>query len=631
MQPVTRKVVDLIEGSNAYSIPVFQRDYQWGLDKWSGLWSDVIELYTNRSYSQDKRDSRKPHFIGTMLTRGEGPLSGGLGVKYRVIDGQQRFVTLLILLSAIRDDEITRKNENSFPGLGKIEKNGHSHPLLNPNVDDKTSLQEIVDGRCLKELASKVATSNLGQAYLYFRYQLWQGERSDFLLEDKAPSAPRGKSPIHLGEFEKYWPAKSHASFEHKTLKQSILEDLYFLEIVLDESDEEDAIVFETINGKMTPLGMFDLIRNSFFLRLGIGAETYFANSWKPFEKRFDSLERAKGARGTYKEKYALDYLSSLGLEKVSARTVYSVWQKYVQKHVGISGGDPDGEHFLEFVGDDFVMLGGFYPAAWGQADSIEVGDTHSKTLPSEVRGTVEEIISISSGTTVPLHLIGLRAWQEGNLSDDELNKWFKKILGTLLRTVAADKPLNNLRAGVLQATPGLASEPSLSKLTNCLKTNLKQPTDAELKDLISSSEFATNQNAKAVACILRGIERQMSGSSAHPLPHGNASGSWTIEHIYPQNDSNPGKEWLKSLDSWNVKVQDMNKKRLTLGNVGLLVGEENSKTGQKAFNFKKEKLSDANLRVNSDVLNHDRWTSREISERGSILLSYFISEFPQD
>lgn len=575
--------------------------------------------------------ARKPHFIGTMLTRGEGVLAGGLGQKFRVIDGQQRFVTLLILLSAIRDDYSSRTGSSIMNNLGVIEKNGHSHPLLNPNVDDKLSFQEIIDGRCASLLDSKVATSNLGLAYLYFRYQLWLGERADFLLDDKAPSAPRGKSKVGLGDFQKYWPEISQKKFKHELLNLAILEDLYLLEIVLDESDEEDAIVFETINGKMTPLGMFDLIRNSFFLRLGGNAEKYFATSWKPFEKRFDTLEKAKGARGTYKEKYAMDYLSSIGIEKVSARTVYSTWQKHVQRAVGISGGDPEGEFFLKFVGNDFVKVGGIYPAAWGQADLVDIGDTHSRKLPSEVRETIEEIISVTSGTTVPLHLIGLKAWIDEVLSDEDLRSWFKKILGTLLRTVAANRPLNNLRAGVLQATPGLARKPTLEKLSAILKSNLKQPSNSDLRDSVATSEFATNQNAKAVASILRSIERQMSGPGAHPLPHGSESGNWTVEHIYPQNDLNPGKDWLRSLDSWNTKTQDMNKKRLTLGNVGLLIGQENSKSAQKPFSFKKEKLRDSNLRVNADVLELEKWTTKEIIQRGSILLSYFLSEFPED
>ena len=112
MKPDEAIVNNYTSGSNTYTIPVFQRPYEWDAEKWFYLWIDIKSLYKYADFNKtqdallNNRSAlkNKTHFIGTVLTRATENLSDGLGNEFTLIDGQQRFVTIFILLSAIRDD-----------------------------------------------------------------------------------------------------------------------------------------------------------------------------------------------------------------------------------------------------------------------------------------------------------------------------------------------------------------------------------------------------------------------------------------------------------------------------------------------------------------------------------------------
>ena len=80
------------------------------------------------------------------------------------------------------------------------------------------------------------------------------------------------------------------------------------------------------------------------------------------------------------------------------------------------------------------------------------------------------------------------------------------------------------------------------------LRETLNQVTDVELKNSISNSKCALNENAKSMMIIFRGIEKglKVDVGVAHPMPHGQEKTDWQIEHIYPQSDKSPGKKWLE-------------------------------------------------------------------------------------
>src|SRR5438105_286292 len=94
----------ILNGPNQYVIPVFQRYYSWGRTDWENLWEDIMDLF-------DPDQPSHTHFMGSLVFVPE-PLYPDRVPAFQVIDGQQRMVTLSLLLCALRDVANTRGYES---------------------------------------------------------------------------------------------------------------------------------------------------------------------------------------------------------------------------------------------------------------------------------------------------------------------------------------------------------------------------------------------------------------------------------------------------------------------------------------------------------------------------------------
>jgi hypothetical protein len=97
MEPKNENFNELIGGSNKYIVPRFQRDYAWDIEQWEDLWSDISSL-----------DNEGSHYMGYIVLQQKEQY------QYEVIDGQQRLVTLsLIILAAMKSiKEMISKGED---------------------------------------------------------------------------------------------------------------------------------------------------------------------------------------------------------------------------------------------------------------------------------------------------------------------------------------------------------------------------------------------------------------------------------------------------------------------------------------------------------------------------------------
>jgi hypothetical protein len=83
MEPTNQSFQELIGNGNSYNVPRFQRDYAWEQENWEDLWSD-IESLADENY----------HYMGYIV------LQKTNDHEYEIIDGQQRIVTLSLLVLA---------------------------------------------------------------------------------------------------------------------------------------------------------------------------------------------------------------------------------------------------------------------------------------------------------------------------------------------------------------------------------------------------------------------------------------------------------------------------------------------------------------------------------------------------
>jgi uncharacterized protein with ParB-like and HNH nuclease domain len=240
MKATESKLQKLIEGTNQYLVPLFQRPYTWTNKEWDQLWTDINDL---------GQSTEGEHFIGPIVTAPAKSVPEGVA-KYLLIDGQQRPTTLFILLVAMRDHA-----------------NALKMPTLGPEIDNTLLKNAYKQGND------------------YFKLLPTQADRASFvsLIQNEET-----KSDTSIGKCYR-WFARKVKAFDAAALelcKSVVVSRLILVSVVLDESDNPH-VVFESLNSKGRDLTQADLIRNYFLMRVHVNdQERVFQELWLPIQER---------------------------------------------------------------------------------------------------------------------------------------------------------------------------------------------------------------------------------------------------------------------------------------------------------------------------------------------------------
>jgi uncharacterized protein with ParB-like and HNH nuclease domain len=237
----------ILNSNSQMIIPIFQREYSWRNEQVGTLWDDIKKLYK----SVEKNGESITHFLGPIV-RVDVSTSSVDTQKSYLIDGQQRIITLMVLLSRLRN--ILREiNDNSSANkleamyLKNMEEHGENAFKLVPSEGDRENFRKIIRGEPIETLTE----SNLKDTLVYFN---------------------------------KHLPADS-GTIDLEKLKQVIVKNLILVNIDVGKS-ENPYLIFESLNAKGTPLNQADLIRNYIFMRITEESEQkeLYKEYWHPME-----------------------------------------------------------------------------------------------------------------------------------------------------------------------------------------------------------------------------------------------------------------------------------------------------------------------------------------------------------
>lgn len=551
-----RMLNDYIEpNKKQYCIPVFQRDYAWTEEQCTKLFEDIVMAY--------KKD--RHHFCGSFVY-------ALLGSKkhidsYIIIDGQQRFTTLYILIKALadsadddRDKEALQRylyNEDKFDRYGLDEK---SKLKLKPVKTDNDQLLLLMSGKIEQMDKSR-------RGIIYHNYMLFMQLIKSFLEESSANSVLM----INDG-----------------------IEKLICADIRLDTDDNAQEI-FERINSTGIKLGLADLIRN-YILMTDTDQERLYEEYWLTVQNLLpDKLL----------DNFFIDYLNmkSDGFVKES-----EAYKRFKQVYVE---GKYDNEKMLKEI---LHYAKQYYVFCYGSSD-----------FGAEVNKALAGLRKLKQ-TTVYLFLFRVfDDYENGIINKNELTRVLKMLLSYSIRRLVCEIGSNTLR-GLYKTLYGRVFEQKENKNTyyDSLVSFFLQQTSKNT--IPSDNEFVTalqekNLYSKNALCkyLLCAIENQ----GKETLDTENLS----IEHIMPQN-KNLSMSWQKMLgENW----QSVHEKYLhTLGNLTLTGynSELGDKPFEKKKEKLEETITHIAV-LYSDVKDKSEWNSVNMEKRAKRLAEIILKLFP--
>lgn len=263
MQAQQTTIDVLMKSKTQFRIPVYQRNYSWTVEQCKTLFDDLYKIYNG---------TFKRHFIGLVAHK---PEDGNSKVT-NIIDGQQRYTTISLLLIALRDSTdndllISEINGLLYGGLRKENK-----LVLNEYDDEIYKL--VLENKCELIMEKDHAIYN---NYMFFRNSL--------------------------------------DSLDLVTLYEAITQ-LEVIDMELSYNDDPQ-VIFESINSTGLDLTNADLIRNFLLMNESYDMQTELFNKyWKKFEQKLGIANVAQ---------FFEHFVNGHSTKRVNSKNMYPEFKKY--------------------------------------------------------------------------------------------------------------------------------------------------------------------------------------------------------------------------------------------------------------------------------------------------------------
>jgi uncharacterized protein with ParB-like and HNH nuclease domain len=156
MEARFKRIRDLFGKSGAkFRVPEYQRGFEWDEKNFEDLWADLKRV----------GEGVDIHYLGNIIILEEGDSTT---LRYSIVDGQQRMVTISILMMAIRDAQTLNNQEDRIIDevLNTYPTGGAERRLELYNDDQDNYFEDLWRGD-----TSDIG-GNVGEAYGFYRQKL---------------------------------------------------------------------------------------------------------------------------------------------------------------------------------------------------------------------------------------------------------------------------------------------------------------------------------------------------------------------------------------------------------------------------------------------------------------------------
>lgn len=612
MEANSRPLLRIFEPTVCYQIPLFQRPYVWKReDNWQPLWEDFERLLGVVLAGEKLR----PHFLGAVVLEQLRNDTGSVQGR-QVIDGQQRFTTLQLLLIAARDLCRSRGSERF---AGRFESMVSNSDTM---VDDPSEVPKLLPTNADRHAFALVHGAGSPDALLQQASKKGVGFSHDQGIV--------GAYLYFYGQFEE-WLRPEAAEAEESPEKQLdalwavVRNGLQLVVIDLGE-DDESQVIFETLNARGTQLLPADLIKNFLFRRAqseGCDIDTLYEEHWAEFDGEFWRQEAKQGRENRPRiDIFIRHFLTLATRSDIRVGHIFNEYKNYVQYTADWSSCFIDRAN----TASEHMVLLKTYAEHFRQFSSPAAGSRLARFLA--------RLVVIDTSTVYPLLLLcsqRLRPQQQ-----TEFEAILMVIESYLFRRMICSLTTKNYNRLFLDLIRHLEREKQITAqvvgafLVSSEGESVRFPKDGELSKALLDYPLYQWWPQYRVRAVLKALEGALAHakSEAVSLPKG-----LTIEHILPVKwqEHWPLPTEVQSDPQAQVEFsQCRDRIKHTLGNLTLVTSSLNPALSNTAWPAKKpELLKWSKLNLSRDLHDREEWSEKEILARGAVLTKSAILIWP--
>jgi uncharacterized protein with ParB-like and HNH nuclease domain len=229
MKATEAGLLNFLQKSSQFVIPIYQRTYSWTGKQCRELWDDIVRAGSSENIGV--------HFVGSIVYIEQGINQVSQRAPVLVIDGQQRLTTVTLLIEALARSL------------------GDSEP---------------VDGFSAAKLRHYYLSNPLESADRYFKLLLTQTDNDSLRAIIRDSEQPQNPSLRVTQNFEMFADLLAERKGNLDAVCRGLAK-LVVVDVALDRNYDNPQLIFESMNSTGKELSQADLIRN--FILMGLEPE----------------------------------------------------------------------------------------------------------------------------------------------------------------------------------------------------------------------------------------------------------------------------------------------------------------------------------------------------------------------
>jgi hypothetical protein len=537
-----------------FEVPPYQRGYEWDKRQWEDLWLDINRI--NEHVDQ--------HYLGNIIL-----LERSQGEIYEIVDGQQRMVTLSIIMMAIRDSP-----NIDDPDDMRIDDIINTYPANDP-VRKITLADTEADANFAKiwEGDSDDAEGQVKNAYDYYTHKIsdFDGDDLHLLLDNIAKY-------LKVVETMAKDTSLAYTVFQSQNDRGKEVSPQILAKARIHGAAED----LDDPNDRQEVIGRWDHIYKLLDDNL---SSPRFQESLRVRRPMSQILVNSDIPTPTQIDKGALYREFEKILDQYDDVTEFVEW---FQDQVDI---------YLEISSNNYDISGrGIPDDAIRHLQYLNSASTHSEVLSLAIYNSVDEDILLKENFRLA-SILAMRMEMGGSSSAST-----RDAIYTTARDVRQEDDPSEIRHVIKDAITS------------------KTPSDPEILEHLKANQMTIRGQWN-----FRTLLKLVSIEEARRGPVQMELNNLDIEHIAPRNTFGNTKyaTWRR-----NLQEEEFEDRKDKLGNLTLLLPGDHSSLDETSFDSKKNTYTNSDVKIAEEVADYAEWNDAKIEERNELLAKELIERW---